>query len=289
MITIPKKIGYPSRGMNIIDAENLAKKIHKNGSKLKRSTFAELINMKEDGGAFRTKISSLKKYGLIEIDGDVISLTKLAKQIVLTRDDDTKKRYMYQAFKNVELFEDFVEKYKKIGRIELEDLNAILELEFDIIQKHVATVKRSIIESLSSLGLLNKDTGELDLTLIQENNKTKEVLHKKTIEEETIKLENKDEQKERQKADEKLSTSILNSDIFNIITTFSSYFEPINSGIEEISKIIESYNSLTHTKVAFKLLKEEIESGSIPEEKLKILLNAVKQDLKIKKKSNNVK
>lgn len=289
MITIPKKIGYPSRGMNIINAVNLAQKIHKNGSKLKRNTFAELINMKEDGGAFRTKVSSLKKYGLIEIDGDVISLTRLAKQIVLARDNDIKIKFMYQAFKNVELFEGFVEKYKKIGRIELEDLNAILELEFDINQKHVAPVKRSIIESLSSLGLLNKDTGELDLTLTQEKNEAKEVLHKKTIEEDTIKLENNDEQKERQKVNEKLPTSILNSDIFNIITTFSSYFEPINSGIEEISKIIESNNNLTHTKVAFKLLKEEIESGSIPEEKLKILLNAVKQDLKIKKKSNSVK
>lgn len=280
MIIIPKKIGYPSRGMNIIDAVNLAKKIHKNGSKLKRNTFAGLINMKEDGGAFRTKVTALKKYGLIEIDGDEISLTRLAKEIVLTRDDGTKKKYMYQAFKNVELFEDFIEKYKKIGKIELEDLNAILELEFNVNQKHVAALKRSIIESLSSLGLLKKDTGELDLTLTQENNETKEVLQKMIIEEETIKLENKDVQKEKQKTDEKL-TSILNSDIFNIITTFSSYFKPINSGIEEISKIIKSNENLTHTQVAFNLLKEEIINGTIPEEKLKILLNALKQDLKI--------
>ncbi|TET01076.1 MAG: hypothetical protein E3J90_03470 [Promethearchaeota archaeon] len=266
--------------MNIIDAVNLAKKIHKNGSKLKRNTFAGLINMKEDGGAFRTKVTALKKYGLIEIDGDEISLTRLAKEIVLTRDDGTKKKYMYQAFKNVELFEDFIEKYKKIGKIELEDLNAILELEFNVNQKHVAALKRSIIESLSSLGLLKKDTGELDLTLTQENNETKEVLQKMIIEEETIKLENKDVQKEKQKTDEKL-TSILNSDIFNIITTFSSYFKPINSGIEEISKIIKSNENLTHTQVAFNLLKEEIINGTIPEEKLKILLNALKQDLKI--------
>jgi len=280
VIIIPKKIGYPSRGMNIIDAVNLAKKIHKNGSKLKRNTFAGLINMKEDGGAFRTKVTALKKYGLIEIDGDEISLTRLAKEIVLTRDDGTKKKYMYQAFKNVELFEDFIEKYKKIGKIELEDLNAILELEFNVNQKHVAALKRSIIESLSSLGLLKKDTGELDLTLTQENNETKEVLQKMIIEEETIKLENKDVQKEKQKTDEKL-TSILNSDIFNIITTFSSYFKPINSGIEEISKIIKSNENLTHTQVAFNLLKEEIINGTIPEEKLKILLNALKQDLKI--------
>ena len=78
------------------------------------------------------------------------------------------------------------------------------------------------------------------------------------------------------------STTLLNTEVLDLIILFASQLDPIEISTEEISHIIENNQILTHTKIAFDLLNDRIEEGEITQNELEILLNALKQDLKIR-------
>jgi len=267
LMIMPKQIKYPTRGMTIDEAEELTEKIYNNGSKIKRSTFAELINMKESGGAFTSKISSLKKYGLINVIKDEISLTRLAKEIILTKDVDKKLSLLFESFKKIDLFNDLLEKFREVGKINLDDLDKNLQLEFDVLQNHVKPVKKSFIHSLNSLGILIKETGELDFSNIIEMDPKQD---SQLIE------------KSREFKNDQVSKSFpitYTNDILDLIIHLSSHLEPMDIPIEKISDIIEKNENLSHIKYPFELEKQNIRKKSISQKKLKILLEALRQDL----------
>ncbi|MFW9873248.1 MAG: hypothetical protein ACFFG0_09115 [Candidatus Thorarchaeota archaeon] len=264
---MPKKITYPIRGMTIDEAEELIEKIYVNGSKIKRSIFAELINMKETGGAFTSKVSSLKKYGLIDIINDEILLTRLAKEIILTKDVDKKLNLLFESFNKIDLFKGILEKFRDVGRLNLDELDKNLQLEFGVSQNHVKPVKKSFIHSLNSLGILIKETGELDFSNI-------------------IEIDEKEDSQVIEKGKEfknnQVSKSIpisYSNDVLDLIIYLSSHLDPMDIPIEEISDIIEKNENLSHIKYPFELEKQNIRKKSISQKKLKILLEALKQDL----------
>ncbi len=264
---MPRKITYPTRGMTIDEAEKLTQKIYNSGSNLKRSTFAELINMKEAGGAFTTKISSLKKFGLIDVNNDVVSLTRLAKEIILTKDVDKKLSLLFESFKNIDLFNDLLERFRVVGIINLENLDKILQLDFDVNQNHIRPVKKSFIHSLNSLGILITETGELNLSNIIETDDK----------EESHSLEKSREFKKNEKS--KKLPIVNNNDILDLIIFLSSQLDPLDTPIEKISEIIEKNENLSHIKYPFKMEKQNIKKKTISQKKLKILLEALRQDL----------
>lgn len=264
---MPKQVTYPTRGMTIDEAEELTEKIYNNGSKLKRSTFAELINMKESGGAFTSKISSLKKFGLIDVINEEISLTRLAKEIILTKDVGKKLSLLFESFKKINLFNDLLEKFRDVGKINLDELDKNLQLEFGVNQNHVKPVKKSFIRSLDSLGILIKETGELDFSNIIETD---------------VKEDSQLIEKSREFKNEQISKNlpiVNNNDILDLIIFLSSHLDPMDIPIEKISDIIEKNENLSHIKYPFKLEKQNIEKKSISQKKLKILLEALRQDL----------
>ena len=264
---MPKKITYPSRGMTLNEAEILTQKIYDNGSHLKRSTFAELINMKESGGAFTSKISSLKKFGLIDVSNEELTLTRLAKEIILTKDDEKKQNLLFESFKKIELFKDLLERFRGIGKINLDDLDKNLQLEFEVNQSHVKPVKRSFIQSLISLGILEDETGKLNFSKIIVTDESNE---KQFIE------------KGREFKKKKLSENLPitnNNEILDLIIFFSSQLDPMDTPIEEISDIIEKNENLSHIKYPFEMEKQNIKKKTISQKKLKILLEALRQDL----------
>lgn len=264
---MPRKTTYPTRGMTLDEAEELAQKIYNNGSRLKRSTFAELINMKESGGAFLAKISSLKKFGLIDVKNEQIILTRLAKGIILTKDIDTKLNLLFKSFKKVDLFKDLLNKFRAVGRINLDELDKNLQLEFGVNQNYTSAVKKSFTKSLNSLGILIIETGELDFSNVIDED----------YEEESVDFESYREIKE-QKISDKIGND-YNNDIFDLIIYLASLLDPMDTPIEEISRVIDKYDELSHIKYPFELEKENINKKSISQSKLKILLKALRQDL----------
>ena len=270
---MPKKILYPPRGMDVIEAIDLAHILYNNGKKLKVSTYAELLDMAESGGAFRTKVNTLLKYGLIEKKNDEVFTTNLLRDIINAYDEKEKNHLIFKAIKNVPLFNELLNFYKD-GQLDLEKLDKVLIRQFGVNERSAKPVKKCIEKSLSYIGALNKLTGKIDLSLEE-----KISVNNKDVETGEVNLESKKNFVVEPKGD--LLKSISNSDILDLVIFFASYLDPMDISIEKISDIIENNRGLSHTKLVFDLLKKVIDDGSISQDKLQVLLAAVRQDLKI--------
>ncbi len=278
---MPKKIDYPPRGMDIEEAIRLAKILYDNGKKLKIETFAQLIEMSEKGGAFKTKVNNLIKYGLIEKKDNEVLTTDLTKNIINAYDEEEKQVLTFKAFTTMPLFHKIFEKFKDTG-IEFKNLEKILIREFDVNEKSAIPVRKCIENSLSYLGVLNKATGEI------KNPEFEEVMA--LIDNEQAYEEYKEQNQEVLKQEKivknpsKLAvTSLLNNDILDLIIILASQLEPMDLPIEAISNIIGDNENLTHAQVALKYIKKSIQNNEqVTPEDLEFLLDAIKRDLRTK-------
>ncbi len=74
---------------------------------------------------------------------------------------------------------------------------------------------------------------------------------------------------------------IKNKNIFQLIVFFASQLNSAEISLDEISQIIYQDKDLSHTKIAFEILKNDIKKNLIEQDKLHILLKAIMQDLNI--------
>ena len=269
---MPKKISYPPRGMDIKEAIELAKILYNNGKKLKVGTYADLLNMAETGGAFRTKVNTLIKYGLIEKKNDYILTTDLLKKIINAYTENERKELIFKAISNMPLYKKLLDVYSETG-LDIKNLDKILIREFEVNERSAKLVKKSIEKSFNYIGVLNKTTGVLNINFTEDM--STEVIERES---KAQKLEDIEEKKLPSKPIMKLP---FNNEIIDLIISFACHLDAMDISIEEISNIIDHIGNLTHTKVAFDLLKEKIMDGSITQNDLRIILNAIKQDLKM--------
>ncbi|MBA7659704.1 hypothetical protein ES703_67695 [subsurface metagenome] len=232
---MPKKIKYPTRGMDIKTAIDLAKIIYKNGKTLKIKTFAELINMKETGGAFNIKINSLIKYGLIDKKGDEISITSIIKKLIHPMDDTEKRNLTFRAFKTMPLFEQLIEKFKDTDLPDDDQLKTLLIRQYNVNDKAAKSVRDGFIESLKYIGIFNEETREISQEFHEENDidSFSDKIGHMISDNKAI--------KQKKAANQELTpiTSIINKDVIDLIIIFASYLNPMNVSTEEIDEIIE--------------------------------------------------
>ena len=69
--------------------------------------------------------------------------------------------------------------------------------------------------------------------------------------------------------------------IFKLIVFLASQLKTIDISFDEISKIITQDKDLSHTKIAFELLKNDIKNKTVEQDKLHILLDGLIQDLNL--------
>ena len=276
---MPKKITYPPRGMDIKTAIEFAMVIYQNGRKLKIKTFADLIEMKETGGAFNIKVNTLIKYGLIEKNGDEISTTPIVKRLFHPLNNIEKRSLTFEVLKNMLLYKKLIENYKENGLPDDDKLKTLLIREYDVNEKAAKSVRDGFIRSLKYLKILNEETREIssDFEEIEEIDITSE---EKKYDEKQEKLE---EYNKKSVPKLKRTSSVLNKDILNLIIILASHLEPMNVSIEELTAIIEKNENLTHLKYPFEMVKDDLANKTIEPDKLKILLDALIQDLNVDK------
>jgi hypothetical protein len=103
------KIGFPYCDLN--DAVAVAKAIFEHGGQQGATDqlAAWLKHENVESGAFKIKILAARMFGVIQTDGDTVSLTDLGNQIV---DSQTETAARAQAFLRVPLYRAIYEKYK---------------------------------------------------------------------------------------------------------------------------------------------------------------------------------
>ncbi len=272
---------YPVDGLDLKKAKDLVKTLFNElGESASKKLFAETIQMTASGGSFRGKLSSLMKFGLIKYDeNDNILLTDLGKKIVNAYTTEIEKKFLFKAFINVPEFRAIIEKFKD-RHLNLKILDKILILEYNVEKKHVIRVKKSIINSLDYIGVLNKETGDLDLTSVIDI--PKENIKDLKDEVETVVLKEKEQRVFNLKHESIKSLINLNSELFDLFITFASHLSPMDISIDDVRDIIQRNPNFTHTKLAIEFLKDVIEEGNqISQDKLEKLIEALKLDLNI--------
>ena len=73
----------------------------------------------------------------------------------------------------------------------------------------------------------------------------------------------------------------FNEEIFDLISIISSY-QLHKSKFEDIKNIIEKYKILTHTNLIFQAIEDKFANDEVTNENLNLLLEGLKNDLKIK-------
>ncbi len=265
--------------MTISKAIELARIIYDNGKTLKINTFAELIGMKAEGGAFITKYNTLIKYGLIKKKDDVLSTTPLVKEIIYPLDENEKRNLLFKSFKNIPLYEDLIEKFKETSLPDDDNLKTLLIRQYDVNEKSAIPVLKGFIKSMKTMGIFEEETRKISLDFEEAENM---IIYEEEIEQEERRDELKKGAQNKSMLNVKPISSILNKDILNLIIVFSSHLEPMNISTDEIAEFIANNENLTHTRIAFRALRDSIKNESITPDKLDILLDAIKQDLDIK-------
>lgn len=282
------KISYPTDGLNVENAIKIAETLKELGGKASKGLFANAIGMSENSGPFRVKLSSMKKYGLLNKKDDIISLTRLGVDLINSYDEEDAKSLRFEVFTRIELFKMVVDRLSE-STLNLDLLDKMFVKDYGVNQKKALKIKKSFIDSCNFLNIL-KDDGTLNNDLIK-------LLKSKTSSEEYI--EDQDYQNEKIAPFQKLTSKPqiiedsnnkqvhineyveFNEEIFDLISIISSY-QIHKSKFEDIKNIIEKYKTLTHTNLIFQAIEDKFANDEVTDESLNLLLEGLKNDLKIK-------
>ena len=158
------KIGaykYPEH--DIETAIDIVERIHNKGITKQEVLAEELGHSSNKSGAFRNKLTSLRRYGLVGSRGDV-SLSNLANKIVSPRPNSNERQMAIgEAVKNVDLFNDLFEKLEYGTPNDEEFWYHLVELAD--VERTEAKEKANNIKSLYESGLdyVQSDTDEPDI------------------------------------------------------------------------------------------------------------------------------
>lgn len=282
-ILIPKKLSYPVDGMSLIQARELISNLHELGGKATIGLFAEKIEMSERSGTFRAKLSSLSKYNLIEYGEIDIELTGLGIQILNAYTAEEEKLFLFKSLISIPIFAEIIDRFYHT-KLDFEILDRILIREYGVNNKHVQTLKKSFIKSSKFIDLLNDDgIFNKDFQANKEDIAIKEDLKTKKSEKTPQKELNAKEVHYYKNKEEVLDNTNISEEIFDLLIYLGGFLDFKKKSFDEIIIILEKYPFFTHTKLAFEILKNNLSIEELASENVKILLKAIKKDLKISK------
>lgn len=272
-------LDYP-RALSLPKALEILENLNELGGKVSRGLLADSLGVKPTSGPFRTKLSSLTKYGFIIQQDDNIEMSKLARNIYNAYNEQERLQFLTVSFMRIPLFKDLYDRFKNL-KLNIDILEKILIREYYVNPRHAQRLKNDFINSAKYLNILNDD-GTFNI-IQQKSDQQKEILVDKE-EINNLKRSNQEliEHINDSRVSQKVKTELkgYSSDIFDLIKYTSSYLTPDENTPEIIAEIIEKHQTLTHLNLALKILKKSFESNDISQENINILLEALRQDLK---------
>lgn len=116
---------------------------------------AELKYSQVSNGAFRTRVSAARMFGLIEGDGDSLRVSGRGRAIVAPVGPDDAARARVEAFLEVELFRKVYEKYHGQQLPPEVGLKNLFRQDFNVVEDRVAPTVRIFYDSAEHAGFFN--------------------------------------------------------------------------------------------------------------------------------------
>lgn len=124
---------------------------------------SKIVGSRPKSNLIKTKISTLRQYGLLDGQKDMLHPTELAKDYFLTPDEIKQREYKMIAFKNVPLYNKIMEKFKSTALPEIDELAQILlEPEFGLTKATHNLAAKIFWENIADLGIIEDNSGVLE-------------------------------------------------------------------------------------------------------------------------------
>lgn len=146
-------------------AVDVAKTLHeKAGGRCDRDQLAVLIGHSSTrSGAFLSKISAVKMFGLIEEGSDsVVRITGRGKRIVAPVKQEDAQSAKVEAFLDVELFRKIYEEFKSTTLPDEVGLKNLLKNEYGIVESRLGATVRILLDSAEYAGFFEMGGGARD-------------------------------------------------------------------------------------------------------------------------------
>lgn len=155
------KAGKPRKTSNVefpyYDLEQciaLADVMHRQaGGECDRQQLAAFLGHKSTkNGAFMSKVSAAKLFGLIEQDGNTLRVTRRGSAIVAQVSDTEAAQAKVDAFLDVELFDKIYAQYRESQLPEEVGLKNLLKTQYGVIENRLVPTVRILIDSAEYAG-----------------------------------------------------------------------------------------------------------------------------------------
>lgn len=129
--------------------DKIGGKVYSNGS------IAQALGMSEKTNSFRSKISTLRQYGLISGNQGTFKLTEISNEYLYPTQDEQKKQAKLKAFLGVPLYKKLIEKYENQVLPSIDKLaNVLLGKEFGLTKGTKDSAADNFLKSLEQLDLV---------------------------------------------------------------------------------------------------------------------------------------
>lgn len=148
-------IGYPYYNME--DSVEVARLVHeRGGGSCSRDHLASYLgNSSTNSGAFLSRVSAAKMFGLIDSDQGHVSVTELSRNIFAPVMPDDEKRAKVEAFFTVPLFQTVYEEFKGKVLPPPAGLKNLLKTKLKIVKDRVTPAQRVLMESAEYAGFFD--------------------------------------------------------------------------------------------------------------------------------------
>jgi len=148
--------------LGLAEALHMVEQIHRQGGggEVPRNSLESIINSKPTSSLYNRKLSALKSYGLIEIHGEMISLSPLGKTYATPTSPDERKQAALQAFRKISLFNGLLDRFEGKPLPEINEFFRNLVAEsFQVPHEEVPKWIEEFVDGAKFTGILSSEGG----------------------------------------------------------------------------------------------------------------------------------
>lgn len=151
---MPRKIDYPIN-CSFQEALEIASLVNKAGGRAPPGFVADGLGVKENTGAFRSKIAGAARYGMVERKNNELKLTDIGDKYFHPMNEGDKKESLIQAFSSVPIFKKILQQCAG-QEIDKKTLESILIRIHDVNRKEAGRVAWYFFKANEQVALLEK-------------------------------------------------------------------------------------------------------------------------------------
>jgi hypothetical protein len=157
-------------GLTWFDAYALSKEAVYLGNTCSREAIAKKLKVSHKTNSFRANISTAKQFSLINVDGETITPTPLAKELVMN-DESENRQLKIQSFRSPRIYGELCDMYQSKALPSIEKL-ALVFMNKGVTTKSSTWAAQMFLESAQGLGFIRNGILDLDMQSVENNSES---------------------------------------------------------------------------------------------------------------------